>query len=318
MRPKWYNTDNGDADTNKAPHSGLKGSVRAMSYLFEKQDSLNTPIECFRFDAADEQFPIRPHWHYFAEFIYMLRGSAEITSDERSYTVSEGELMLLHPSAVHSIFPAGSELPVYQVIKADLSKLPGRTSYAPAPADIFRYARSEDMPVYFSTSAADMMHCREIFSNCIKEAEDYLFGVDVMLRSGLYQLIYGIIRSWIGRGLNIGSCPVTGDSYGIENITEYIDSRLDESLKVSTVAEKCHMSYSAFAARFRELYGISCKEYIERMRIFKAEEYLLFTDQDLNFISQQTGFSDCSHFIRSFKKYRGITPKQFRLQGRHH
>ncbi|MGN1090834.1 MAG: helix-turn-helix domain-containing protein [Huintestinicola sp.] len=48
--------------------------------------------------------------------------------------------------------------------------------------------------------------------------------------------------------------------------------------------------------------------------MFKAEELLLFTDYDLNYISQETGFSDCSHLIKSFKKYRGITPKQFRMK----
>ena len=58
---------------------------------------------------------------------------------------------------------------------------------------------------------------------------------------------------------------------------------------------------------------MSCKEYIEQMRIFKAEEFLLFTDYDLNYISQETGFSDCSHMIKSFKAIRGVTPKQFRL-----
>ena len=46
-----------------------------MSGLFEKSDSLNTPIECFIFDTKREEFPVKPHWHYFAEFIYIcLRG----------------------------------------------------------------------------------------------------------------------------------------------------------------------------------------------------------------------------------------------------
>ena len=58
----------------------------------------------------------------------------------------------------------------------------------------------------------------------------------------------------------------------------------------------------------------SCKEYIEAMRIYKVEELLLFTQYDLSRISQETGFSDCSHMIKSFKKRRGITPKQFRMR----
>ncbi len=40
-----------------------------MSGLFEKSDSLNTPIECFIFDTKQEVFPVKTHWHYFAAII---------------------------------------------------------------------------------------------------------------------------------------------------------------------------------------------------------------------------------------------------------
>lgn len=50
------------------------------------------------------------------------------------------------------------------------------------------------------------------------------------------------------------------------------------------------------------------------MKIFKVEDFLLFTDFDLTYISQETGFSDCSHMIKCFKKYRDCTPKQFRTK----
>ena len=286
-----------------------------MHYLFEKQDSLNTPIECFIFDASKGIFPVRPHWHYFAEFIFMLRGSAEMTSDDRAYIVHEGDLIFFHPSSVHSIFSADGNCPLYAVFKFDLLKFPSIASYAPSSADIFRYARSNNMRIHFDRTLADSIKCKDIFTDCINEINNYQYGSDVIVRSQIYRLIFGIVRQWISAGLDISECPVSANSpYGIENITEYIDSHLEESIKVGDIADECHLSYSGFAAKFREQYGVSCKEYIERMRIFKAEEYLLFTDYDLSFISQQTGFSDCSHFIRSFKKYRGITPKQFRLQ----
>ena len=286
-----------------------------MHNLFERQHSLNDPVECFVFDASKEVFPVKPHWHYFAEFIFMLKGRAEVTSEERSFILDEGAFIVLHPSAVHSILPVDKELPVYAVFKFDLLKFPSQTSYAPSPVDIFRYARSEGMQVHFEPEQAERMKCSEIFNDCINEVKGLKYGADIMMRSQIYRLIFGIVREWIDAGLDIDSCPSSaGSSFGIENITEYIDAHLEDNIKVSDIAEECHLSYSGFATRFRELYGMSCKEYIGRMRIFKAEEYLMFTDHDLNYISSHTGFSDCSHFIRCFRQYRGITPKQFRLQ----
>lgn len=284
-----------------------------MNSLFEKQDSLNSPIETFLFDTEKRDFPVKQHWHYFAEFIYILKGRAEITCDGRAYIVSEGELIIFYPSSVHSIDSADSSPVLFAGIKFDSAKFQNTSSYAPSVTAILRYAHTKDMQIHFNVRAAEALHCREIFSDCVREAEQCLYGRDIVLRAQIYRLIFGIVRQWISAGLDINSCPISStEIYGIEDIAEYIDRRLEETIRVAGIAEKCHMSYSGFAAKFREQYGMSCKEYIERMRIFKAEEYLLFTDQNLTFISRQTGFSDCSHFIRCFKKHTGLTPKQFR------
>lgn len=94
------------------------------------------------------------------------------------------------------------------------------------------------------------------------------------------------------------------------HILEYIDAHSAEPLEVRQLAEMCHMSYSNFARLFRENYGRSCKEYIKYIRLNKAQDLLLNSDYDLDYIAQKTGFFDCSHFIRTYKKWRGITPKQ--------
>ncbi len=290
-----------------------------MNNLFEKQDSLNSPIETFLFDTEKNPFPVKQHWHYFAEFIFILSGKVAVTCDGKAYTVSEGELFLFYPSSVHSIHSACDGTILFSGLKFDTVKFPNTSSYAPSATAILRYARTNDMQIHFSREQAERLKCKEIFAECVKEGEHYLYGRDIMMRAYIYRLIFGIVREWTTQGLDMNKCPVnSADIYGIENITEYIDSRLEDNIRVADIAEICHMSYSGFAAKFREQYGMSCKEYIERMRIFKAEEYLLFTDHDMTFISQKTGFADCSHFIRSFKKYRNQTPKQFRLKNKQH
>ena len=289
-----------------------------MSNLFEKQDSLKSPIETFIFDTEKRDFPVKQHWHYFAEFIYVLKGRAEITCDGRTYIVSEGELIIFYPSSVHSIYPVDSLPILFAGIKFNSAKFQNTSSYVPSMTAIFRYARTKDMQIHFNARQAGTLHIHEIFSSCLRETRQCLYGRDIMLRTNIYRLFLGILRQWISLGLDINSCPISpAEIYGIENIAEYIDSRLEENIRVADIAKKCHMSYSGFAAKFREQYGMSCKEYIGLMRIFKAQEYLLFTNHNLTFISLQTGFSDCSHFIRCFKKHIGLTPKQFRLSKKH-
>lgn len=284
-----------------------------MSGLFEKSDSLNTPIECFVFDTKQNIFPVKPHWHYFAEFIYMLDGQAEIRCGDSSYILNKGEMIIFHPSAVHHIYSSDSGLPVYAVLKFDINRFNLTPAYAPKIRSIFQYAEKNGMKILFDRTAAEKAECGRIWSACLAEFTDYKYGRDLILQANIYELLMNIIRLWLADGMVIDSRTVPkSEDYIIENITEYIDLFLSENLRVTDISKKCGLSYSCFAKKFREQYGISCKQYIEKMRLYKAEEFLIFTDFDLNYISQETGFSDCSHFIKSFKKYKGITPKQFR------
>ncbi len=288
-----------------------------MSGLFEKSDSLNTPIECFVFDAGQNIFPVKPHWHYFAEFIYMLDGRAEMRCGDCSYILNKGETIIFHPSAVHSIYPADSGLPVYAVLKFDINRFNLTPAYAPKLRDIFKYAEKNGMKILFNREVSEKIECGRIWTACLSEFNNYKYGRDLVLQANIYELLMNIIRLWLADGMIIDSCLIPrAEDYVIENITEYIDLFLSENLRAADIAEQCGLSYSCFAKKFREQYGMSCKQYIERMRLYKAEEFLVFTDFDLNYISQETGFSDCSHLIKSFKKYKGITPKQFRTSRR--
>ena len=286
-----------------------------MYFLYEEGDVLNRPVECFYFDTDSRFFPIRPHWHFYMELIYMMEGSAEMTCGSEKYTASKGDMVLFHPKAVHSISSPDGSFARYAVIKLDISRMSLTTSYAPKQRSIFRSAEKKGMNIYFPASEAAGFDAERVFLNCVSEMHRQSYGFDLMIRTDLYGLLLGIIRCWQSHGFSVDSEAYTEDSrYDIYNITEYIDEKLSEGVQVSDVAARCGMSYSYFAKKFLSVYGKTCKEYIEEMRIIKAEEFLVFTDFDLNRISQETGFSDCSHLIKSFKKLRGTTPKQFRMK----
>ena len=123
-----------------------------------------------------------------------------------------------------------------------------------------------------------------------------------------------LMRCLKQKGVDTDTIITAPDDYdaSIYSISKYIEQHCGEPLRVHELAQMCGMSYSYFAKLFRETYNQSCKEYIEFTRINKAADLLLFTNQDLTYISQETGFADCSHLIRTFKKWKGMTPKQWK------
>ena len=58
---------------------------KEMQYLFEYHDTLDSPYEAFLYDTSQMAFPIRSHWHYFMELIYMKEGTALIECDGCNY-----------------------------------------------------------------------------------------------------------------------------------------------------------------------------------------------------------------------------------------
>lgn len=289
-----------------------------MHNLFEQSDSLNRPFECFDFNAASEVFPVKPHWHYFIEIIYVKSGTAEIFSDGVKYSVNEKEMLIIHPQSVHSIYGQIENGLLYSVFKFDINKIAYNSgTYTPKFRNIFKSALKKKMPVFFNKEQTEQMNCDELFRVCIQENQMRKYGYTMIVTSKIRELLTMIVRNWLSLNFSIDSDVLNDDNeYNIDTITEYIDMHLCENIQVTDIAEKCRLSYSCFAKKFSQLYNMSCKNYIEVMRIFKVEEYLLFTDFDLNYISQETGFSDCSHMIKSFKKYRGFTPKQFRINSK--
>ncbi len=290
-----------------------------MHYLYEEQDILHTPYEAFFFDTLKETFPVKAHWHYYVEMLYMLEGTAFVEVNQQEFYVSEGDLVLFHAGDVHAICSATGRHLQYMVLKFDCNRLSVNSSYTPRLSAVLQYARKSDRAgCFFSADRLSGLPVRRHFEACICEAARKEYGYDVRIHAEISSLLIEIIRLWQADGLSLQEIFSVGaeTESSINTITEYIDRHAGEPLKVNALAAMCHMSYSHFAKCFKELYGRSCKDYLELIKIEKGEELLLFTDSSLSQISQELGFSDCSHFIRTFRKWKNSTPAQFRLQQR--
>lgn len=291
-----------------------------MNSLFEYTDKLNAPYECFVFDANVENFPIHPHWHYFMEIVYMIEGSAILNCEEQSFVAEPGDMVLFLPHQIHSIYAVANMSLKYYVMKFDVGQLASSVSDMGASntaihfPSMLRAAKGNSAAtLLFRSEEMGEFSVKDIFRRGCVEMEKQEYGYWLMMQSYISMLLTFVLRRWRENGFDTDKALLRGpEEENIYFITEYIDAHIQEALKVEDLAKLCNMSYSYFAKRFREMYGQSCKKYVEFIRLYKAEELLLFTNQDMNYISQETGFSDCSHFIKAFKEKYGVTPKKYR------
>lgn len=287
-----------------------------MQYLYEYSDNLNSPYEVFLYDTNTMPFPVRSHWHYFMEILYMVDGTGMVECDGNSYILEEGDLILFHPESIHAIYTATNRSLKFWAMKFDVNKLYTENSYVPKLRLILNSAnKKQKAQNYFKAAEIKYLNVAELFEECRNELEEKSYGYDIIVNNRVCYLLMQIIRLWRDQGLNTDMVTehfTEADS--IHAITAYIDAHAGEPIKVEDLADMCNMSYSYFAKNFKQYYGRSCKEYIEFIRVSKVEDLLLFTDFDLSYISQETGFSDSSHLIKIFRKWKGLTPKQYKKQ----
>ena len=104
---------------------------------------------------------------------------------------------------------------------------------------------------------------------------------------------------------NIFSNPIV---LGIDYIYSHINCRIT----VEELAEHADLSPNYLSRLFKKELNISISDYICEMKIEKASHLLKYSDSSLVDIANYLAFSSQSHFIQTFKKLTGVTPKKYR------
>jgi len=85
------------------------------------------------------------------------------------------------------------------------------------------------------------------------------------------------------------------------------------TLSLAELAREAHMSVFHFARQFRKKTGFTPMEYLEKLRIARAQELLLSrTDLRLGEIAREVGYDDPAYFSRVFRKRAGVGPRDYR------
>ena len=98
----------------------------------------------------------------------------------------------------------------------------------------------------------------------------------------------------------------------IENCLSYISIHLHESIGLEQLSKHCGLCGRSLSIRFRQELGMGIPEYIHREKLREAEYLLRHTNYTLSGITAYLNYPSQSYFTQIFKKYKGITPQQYR------
>lgn len=81
---------------------------------------------------------------------------------------------------------------------------------------------------------------------------------------------------------------------------------------IGEIAEKMNLSISYFQHLYKDFFGNSIHKDIIHARIEQAAHLLERTDHSISEISRLCGYDNTEHFSRSFKKYKKMSPRNYR------
>jgi two-component system response regulator YesN len=149
----------------------------------------------------------------------------------------------------------------------------------------------------------DKEHISSLKRKCFKKINDIKFAEDFLSEFGLIlDEFRAIIKKY----------AITTDSLIINKMLEYIDEHYAEPLTLKKMAEAFSFNYFYLSSYFSENSGEGFNEYLNQIRIKKAEELLCRRDITVSEVGGMVGYTDHSYFCRVFKKLNGYTPSDYR------
>lgn len=98
----------------------------------------------------------------------------------------------------------------------------------------------------------------------------------------------------------------------VSHAIDYMERNYAKQLDLTILANIVSMNYTYFSGIFKKKTGMNVISYLHKIRIRKAKELLVNTDEKINEIARAIGFHDERYFTKIFKRYENMTPSEYR------
>ena len=257
-----------------------------MPFTFSSQSILRKRAAGFK------EIPVGANWHENIEILYFTEGDGKVCIDTEEFRVNAGDIIVVNSNLIHQI-SIHTKVKYYYLI----------------PDKDFL----EDNEIFL----ADLCFVTKITD---KKAEEYYKAIiDASASLGDFKIpltraaVLSLV-SYLGQNYTIQKQNNSTAKYNeyIKKTIDYIERNISENFTVESLSVMVGISKYHFMREFKRITNHSVVEYINMRRCNRAQIMLKDKDISITEICDKCGFESTSYFSRVFKKYIGVSPKQFR------
>ncbi len=101
--------------------------------------------------------------------------------------------------------------------------------------------------------------------------------------------------------------------YEMNNLRIAIKNSPNSKWNIPEMAASLHLSTSHFQYLYKHFFGISCMQDVISLRLEYVKHHLSTTNMSIHDLALYCGYDNEYHLIRQFKKYTGLTPREYRV-----
>ena len=262
--------------------------------LYEKIPALENNFTV-KFRLYSSARKLIPHWHEHIEMLYMTKGECNFICNGKSFTVKEGDLVVVNSTEVHS-FTASGVTEYYSILL-----------YPEFLSDIRRITN----PICNHIEGDGRIE--RFFLELASEYSDMRVGADMAMKGLIYSLLTYLYRNYVYEGESAKDGPLREEMLArLDRVITYISEHYHESITTAALAEMCYVSEAHFCRFFKSAVGKTVTKYVNEYRIEKATVLLANTGGGIAEIAAEVGFEDPNYFSRVFRSVMGISPLEYR------
>lgn len=264
----------------------------------------NFPAGYYHVTRNHPQYAMPYHWHEELELIHIISGTFHITINETTFQAGPGDVLLVNSGFLHGGTPWDC---IYECLVFPVSLLFNRTYSSPFLTRLDQqdlilkdyFPQSEHSPV----SALAV----RLFAQMREKGE----GNELRCLGLLYALMGILLSEESYLPTDKSDLSSHKNIYLLKNALNYIENHYSEKIQLNALAKTAGMSPKYFCHFFSEMTGRTPIDYVNYYRIQRACYHLVNTSSSITETAMACGFNDVSYFIRTFKKYKGISPRQY-------
>ena len=243
----------------------------------------------------------RLHFHDYCELLLPLTSPGNIFVNDQVYPLRRGTLYLIGENTLHRTIATGFH--ARYVLHIGLKAL---TALSTPQTDFTQIGNAAFLRAVMTNE--HMIGIIERFQALERNKNDGSFGSDIHQTVALLDLLIQVAP--LLNAATAGEAIRNKDFLRVAPILDYIRDNLADPLTLDQIAGKFFISKHYLCRVFKSATGFSVMEYIIYSRVLRARQ-LLKEGISVQQAGEMSGFSDNSHFIRTFGHLTGTSPGRY-------